>query len=61
MSSFGRSLRMVAWSFLGIRKSSESHEESARVNPVHVVVSGIFAAVIFVIGLVLLVNWVVAS
>lgn len=60
-SSFGRSLRMVAWSFLGIRKNSESHEEAARVDPVHVVLAGIAGAVIFVIGLVLLVNWVVAK
>lgn len=60
-SSFGRSLRMVAWSFLGIRKNSESHEETTRVDPVHIVLAGIVGAVIFVIGLVLLVNWVLAK
>lgn len=60
-SSFGRSLRMVAWSFLGIRNSSESHEETARVDPVHIVLAGIAGAVIFVFGLVLLVNWVLAK
>lgn len=60
MTSFLRSLRMVAWSFLGIRKNSESHEETASVNPFHVVGAGIAGALIFVIGLVLLVNWVLA-
>ncbi|MFZ4481171.1 MAG: DUF2970 domain-containing protein [Rhodoferax sp.] len=61
IASFGRSLRMVAWSFLGIRKNSDSHEETARVNPVHVVLAGIAVAAVFVIGLILLVNWVVAK
>ena len=60
-SSFWRSLKMVAWSFFGIRKNSESHDETARVNPVHVVVAGIASAVVFVIGLILLVNWVVSK
>jgi hypothetical protein len=60
-SSFGRSLRMVAWSFFGIRKSSESHEEAGRVNPLHVVVAGLGVAAVFVIGLILMVNWVLAK
>ncbi len=60
-SSFLRSLRTVAWSFLGIRKNSESHEDLARVNPVHIIGAGIAVAAIFVIGLILLVNWIVAK
>jgi len=61
MTSFGRSLRMVAWSFLGIRKSSASNEETSRVNPVHIVLAGLAAAAVFVAGLILLVNWIVAK
>jgi len=60
-SSFWRSLKMVAWSFFGIRKNSESQEDTSRVNPVHIVVAGIAGALIFVIGLILLVNWVVPT
>jgi preprotein translocase subunit Sec61beta len=52
---------MVAWSFLGIRKNSESQEETARVNPLHVVVAGLAVAAVFVIGLILMVNWVLAK
>ena len=59
--SFWRSVKMVAWSFFGIRKSSESQEDMARVNPFHIIVVGIAGAVIFVIGLIVLVNWVVAK
>ena len=59
-SSFWRSIRMVAWSCFGIRKNSESHEDTARVNPVHIIGAGVAGAIILVIGLIVLVNWVVA-
>ena len=59
--SFWRGVKMVAWSFLGIRKGSESQEDMARVNPFHIIAVGIGVAVIFVIGLIVLVNWVVAK
>ena len=59
--SFWRSMRMVGWSFLGIRKGSEFKEDMARVNPFHIIAVGIGAAVIFVLGLIVLVNWVVAK
>jgi len=59
--SFWRSIRMVAWSFPGIRKGSEFKEDMARVNSFHIIVAGIAAAVIFVLGLIVLVNWVVAK
>jgi hypothetical protein len=52
---------MVGWSFFGIRKGSESKEDVARVNPFHIIVVGIAGAVILVIGLIVLVNWVVAK
>ena len=61
MSSFLRSVKMVSWSFLGIRKSSEFQEDMAKVNPFHIIVVGIAGAVIFVVGLIVLVNWVVAK
>ena len=54
-------MRMVAWSFLGIRKGSEFKEDMARVNPFHIIVVGIGIAFIFVVGLIVLVSWVVAK
>ena len=59
--SFWHSIRMVCWSFIGIRKGSGSQDDMNRVNPFHVIAVGIVVAVIFVIGLIVLVNWVVAK
>ena len=56
-----RTIKTVAWSFLGIRKGSESREDMARVSPFHIIGVGIAGAMIFVLGLVALVNWVVAK
>jgi hypothetical protein len=33
----------------------------ARLNPLHVILAGIIGAVLFVLALVVLVNWVIAS
>jgi len=54
-------MRIVAWSFLGIRKNSESHEDISRVKPAHIIGAGIAGAAILVLGLILLVNWIVAK
>jgi Protein of unknown function (DUF2970) len=60
-ASFGRTLRAVAWSFFGIRKGSEHEKDVNQLNPVHVIIAGIAAAALFVVALVTLVNWVLAS
>jgi hypothetical protein len=59
--SFLGSMRAVAWSFFGIRRSSGLEHDANRLNPVHVVIAGLVGAAIFVIALVLLVRWVVGS
>jgi Protein of unknown function (DUF2970) len=59
--SFWRSFQAVAWSFFGVRKNAEYEKDVNQLNPVHVIVAGIVAAAAFVFGLVLLVQWVVAS
>lgn len=58
--SFWRSLRIVAWSFLGIRNSRASQEDSARINPFHVIVAGLAGVLLLVLGLIVLVKWVLA-
>ena len=58
--SVWRSIKVIAWSFFGIRKNSESQEDMVRVSPIHIIAAGIAGAIIFVIGLIVLVNWVVA-
>lgn len=59
--SFGRSFKTVAWSFLGIRKSSEYQQDLASVNPLHIVLVGIGGVAILVVSLMFFVNWVVAK
>lgn len=56
-----RSLKVVAWSFMGIRKDSESQQDMVRVSPFHIIGVGLALAAGFVATLVLLVNWVVAK
>ena len=58
---FFRSIKLVAWSFMGIRSRSGYQQDLARVNPLHVVLVGVVAALFLVVGLIVLVNWVVAK
>ena len=58
---FGQTLRSVAWSFFGVRKSADYEKDVGQLNPVHLIIAGVSCAVLFVLGLVLLVNWVLAS
>ena len=54
-------IRAVAWSFVGIRKNSGYQDDLARLNPLHVVAVAICGVVLFIVGLMFLVNWVVAK
>ena len=54
-------MRAVAWSFFGVRRSADYAQDVAKLNPVHLVIAGIAGAGIFVATLVLLVTWVVSS
>ncbi|HYR24215.1 MAG TPA: DUF2970 domain-containing protein [Aquabacterium sp.] len=59
--SFVQTLKAVAWSFFGVRKSSDYAKDVSRINPVHVIVAGVVLALLFVLGLVWLVRWIIAS
>jgi hypothetical protein len=56
-----RSFKVVAWAFLGIRKGSASQQDFSQVKPVTVIVVGIVSALLFVLILVGVVNWVLAT
>ena len=56
-----QTLRAVAWSFLGIRRAADHAQDMQKLNPVHVIVAGVFSAALFVLALVLLVRWVIGS
>ena len=59
--SFVQTVKAVAWSFFGVRKRSDYEQDVGQLNPVHVVIAGVIGALLFVLALVLLVNWVLAS
>mgnify|MGYP001764664439 CR=1 FL=1 len=59
--SFVQTIRAVAWSFFGVRKSRDYEQDVAQLNPVHVIVAGVLGAVVFIGVLVLVVNWIIAS
>lgn len=59
--SFARTVKAVAWSFLGIRKRAGYEHDVQKLNPVHVIVAGILGAILFILALVALVRWVVGS
>ena len=56
-----QTMRAVAWSFLGIRRSADYAQDVQKLNPVHVVIGGVLGAALFVGALVMLVGWVVNS
>ena len=56
-----RTVRAVAWSFFGVRKSRDLERDVSELKPLHVIVVGVAVAAMFVLALVLLVNWVIAS
>ena len=59
--SFVRTFRAVAWSFFGVRKSSDLERDVSELNPVHVVIAAVVAAALFIAALVALVGWVIRS
>jgi len=59
--SFLQTMKAVAWSFFGVRRSADYAQDVAKLNPVHVIIAGIIGAALFVTALVFLVKWVVGS
>jgi hypothetical protein len=56
-----RTVKAVAWAFLGIRKRSGYEQDLGKLNPFHIIAVAIVGVALFVGGLVLLVNWVVGK
>jgi hypothetical protein len=59
--SFLQTVKAVAWSFVGLRKRAGYEQDVQKLNPVHVIVAGIMGAGIFILSLILVVKWVIAS
>jgi Protein of unknown function (DUF2970) len=59
--SFGQTMKAVAWSFFGVRRSSDYENDVSRINPLHVVVAGVLGVLVFIGVLLALVRWVIGS
>lgn len=58
-AGFLATMRAVLWSFFGVRKRQAYLDDAGSLNPLAVIVAGVLAGAMFVIGLVLIVQWVV--
>ena len=56
---FAQTVRAVLWSFFGVRRKSEYEKDANQLNPVYVIITGVAAAALFVIVLIVIVNLVV--
>lgn len=56
--NIGRTIKAVAWSFIGIRKNSESQEDMGRLNPFAIIAVALVGVALFVGVLIALVSWV---
>ena len=59
-AGFLLTMRAVLWSFFGVRKREGYEQDAAQLNPVHVIIAGILAAIVFVLVLVMVVRLVVS-
>jgi Protein of unknown function (DUF2970) len=61
MVNFIRTIQIILWAFLGIRKKEEFNKDIQVINPITLIFVGIFLTLLFVIGLVLLIKYVVLA
>lgn len=58
--SFWRTVRVVAWAFVGLRNRRGHAQDMGQVKPIHVIVMGVLGALFLVLVLLWLVNAVLA-
>lgn len=55
--NFFQTLKAVAWGFFGVRKGKGYTQDIDSLNPVHLIIAGLIATLVFVVGLVLAARW----
>lgn len=50
--NFFQTMRAVAWGFFGVRRGKGYAEDTANLNPLHLIVAGVLAAIFFVVALI---------
>jgi uncharacterized OsmC-like protein len=56
-----RTVQAVLWSFVGLRQGEASRKDAQSLNPVHVVLVGIAACLVFVVALIFFAQWAVKA
>jgi len=56
-----RTVKAVLWAFLGIRKRSAYEEDLGKLSPFSIIAVALGAVMVFVVGLIFLVKWVVKN
>ncbi|AWW45074.1 DUF2970 domain-containing protein [Polynucleobacter paneuropaeus] len=59
-SSFLKSMKAVLWAFLGVRKKAGLQDDVASLSFVHIIIAGVFGALVFMAILLLIVKAVVS-
>jgi hypothetical protein len=59
--SLWATVKAVAWSFLGVRKSSGFQDDIAQLKPYHIIAVGLVGGILLVVSLIALVNWIVVK
>ncbi len=54
-------LKTVLSAFLGIRRQSGHDEDAVKLTPIQIIVTGLVAAAVIVIGLILLARFIISS
>jgi amino acid transporter len=55
-STLGATMKAVFWSFFGVRKRSDYEQDSANLNPLHLIIAALIGVVLFIGVLVLVVH-----
>ncbi len=50
--NFFQTLKAVLWGFFGVRKGSGYQQDIAKLNPVHLIIAGLLATLLFVLLLI---------
>ncbi|MFA7664988.1 MAG: DUF2970 domain-containing protein [Burkholderiaceae bacterium] len=57
--SFIGTLRAIGWAFFGVRGGRAHERDLSSLNPIHVIIIGLAAALLFVFGLIAIAIWAV--
>lgn len=58
--NFFQTMKAVAWGMFGVRKGKGHKQDIATLNPIHLIIAGVIAAIVLVVGLIKIAGWLVS-